>query len=475
MSRWTKETFKNYWRSKSASNYWDNEWNVNSARKMGLKAIKDLDPEVELLVRNGLTLGRMQDWEESILRNEQTVFGKILDKSNATKAIKDKINELRERQANFLFQNFGAGLKAQAALIEYRNALKEHPEMEPGDRAKMVANLINDDFGGLHLGRLERNPTTQHIFRLLALAPDWTESNVRTLVKAFKAGGKEETELYRRFWASVLTKGVMATAIVSLLMSLGDDKDAIERFREAWKAGNFKWLGIDITPIYRAFGGKTEARKYFSLFGHFQDPMKFIFHPVRSAHHKGSVVYKAFHESMAGVDWKGHRFTTVQELLGIDDKGYYLTNTKAHKFGDPKGGKLAGKSVTFGGKKGPIEPGQFASYLISQAKGVQPIQIQNLIGYLQGEIEGFDAINRSLGLHTASTYPSRRRFLETFTEGYMLARKRGGLVKLKLKLRDYNRRQQKRGEDKELISWGSIVKRGNKRLRAERVGLRTRE
>ena len=139
--------------------------------------------------------------------------------------------------------------------------------------------------------RLERNPTTQYIFRLLALAPDWTESNVRTLVKAFRAGGPEETAMYRRFWAGILTKGVTATILANIVLGLGDDDDTVERFKKAWEAGNFKWLGVDITPIYRALGGKTEARKYFSLFGHFQDPMKFIFHPVRSAHH--SVTVKA--------------------------------------------------------------------------------------------------------------------------------------------------------------------------------------
>ena len=45
------------------------------------------------------------------------------------------------------------------------------------------------------------------------------------------------------------------------------------------------------------------------------------------------------------------------------------------------------------------------SYAISQIVGVQPIQIQNLVGYLSGEIEGFDAAARSLGLHTGTTYP----------------------------------------------------------------------
>ena len=50
-----------------------------------------------------------------------------------------------------------------------------------------MANLINDDFGGLHLQRMGRNPTWQHILRLFLLAPDWTESNVRTMVKAINA------------------------------------------------------------------------------------------------------------------------------------------------------------------------------------------------------------------------------------------------------------------------------------------------
>jgi len=322
--------------------YWfgtnNKKWSELSPRqayRQGLRAAEEENPIVMLGIKNGLTLGLKQDWNEELLR-EKGIIGKTLDKWKVSRVIKDKIMGLREAQADFLFGRFGAGLKAKSFMIEYRNLLKKHPNMPPDEIAKMSANLINDDFGGLHLGRLGRNPTVQHIFRLAALAPDWTESNIRTMVKAVGAGGKAEREFYRRFWAGILTKAMGFTVMANLLMAAADedDKDAIgtwqrfiRNYHAAWKAGKFRWLGVDITPIYRALGGKTKRRKYFSILGHFQDPLKFLVHPIRSAHHKGSVLYKFFHEALTGVDWAGRRFTKADELTGHDyQKGLYKTN-----------------------------------------------------------------------------------------------------------------------------------------------------
>jgi hypothetical protein len=440
------------------------EWNPFKAYKMGKEAIEDMKPELELLVRNGLTMFKTQDWEESILRREDTVFGKILDKNTTSKAIKDKINELRERQANFLFGNFGAALKTQAALIELRNMTRKYPDMDVQERAKMVARLINDDFGGLHHGRMGRDPTIQHIMRLGLLAPDWTESNVRTMAKALRSpGGPEETAMYRRFWTSAITKGLSAVFVANILMAAFDDDDFEKRYKKAWKAGHHRWLDIDITPVYKMFGGKTEAKKYFSLFGHFRDPLKFMVHPIRSLHHKGSVVYGTFHEAMSGVDWKGQRFTTLSELIGVDDKGVYLTTTKTHKAGDPKGGKLAGKLVTYGAK-GPISLGQMPSYIASQLIGVQPIQVQNLIAMLTGEVAAFDGIARSLGMHTGTTYPTAKSIREDFIEEYIsLKKERKSIAGLLKKVRKYNLKHKE-----ETIKWQSIIKSANKKLEIER-------
>lgn len=383
------------------------DWNPVKAYKDGLKAIKELDPHIEHLVRNGLTLGTTLDWEEQILRQDNTIFENILDKTATTKAIKDKIKALRQHHADFLFKEYGAGLKARAALIEYKRMLKKHPEMEPNERAKMVATLMNDRFGGLHLGRLGRNPTAQHIFRLLTLAPDWTESNIRLMVKAFAGGSRAERKFYRSFWASVITKGLAATFLANLLLAAFDDDDFLQRFKKAWDAGNFKWLDIDITPIYRLLGGDTAARKYFSIFGHFKDPMKFITQPIQSAKNKASTLARTVLEALEGQDWQGKTFTSMDELFGVDDKGVYIRNGSVHKKGEEKGGQMAGQLTKFGGDARPLSLSQLPSFALSQVRGVQPTQIQNFLAWMTGEKEGFDAATESLGLHISTTHPKK--------------------------------------------------------------------
>jgi len=113
-------------------------------------------------------------------------------------------------------------------------------------------------------------------------------------------------------------------------------------------------------------------------------------------------------EALVGTDWAGRRFTTYKELLGIDEeKGYYKTSSKksGYEKGDPKFGKLVGQTVTYDyQKRGSIGLDQVPSYVLSQIKGSQPVQVQYLIALINGEIEAFDAVMNSLGLGVKSTY-----------------------------------------------------------------------
>jgi hypothetical protein len=326
----------------------------------GWRAILDMSPEIELLVRNGLTIGEIQDWEENALRNEQTFVGKMLDKHGATKTVKDKINQFRENQADFLFKQFGAGIKTKAALIELRAEIRRNPGENPDVVARRVANLINDDFGGLNLQQMGRNPTFQHLFRLTALAPDWTESNIRSAVKIVKSG--KEGALYRRFWARIVTKNILATLALGALLN-GDDLP--EAYTSAWEAGKLRILDVDITPIYKTTGGETEAKKYFSLIGHFKDPLRFAVDPIKAAHYKGSPIYSTMYELFSGRDWADREFTEFDELLAT--------------------GQTIRPPFTFVGK--PNKYSQMPAYILNRIKGSQPIQMEQLFSWWAGETE----------------------------------------------------------------------------------------
>jgi len=367
--------------------------NPKKAYDLGRQAIMNMTPEVRLLVRNGLTIGRIQDYDPRMIEGEQTIWGRALSSTKPTEAIRKKLVALRKRQERFLFNKMGPALKMQAGLLELRAELKRNQaELEAGnitadEIAVAVANLINNDFGGLHLGRMGRSQTAQHLFRLLALAPDWTESNIRSAVDAFRGG--ETGYLHRMFWGRIAAKGLGATILFNLLLASFDDEDFVERYKKAWKTGRLRWLDVDITPIYKALGGDTDARKYFSLIGHFRDPVKFIAHPFISAKHKGSVLSRIMLDMMIGQDWAGREFTTIGELAGITEDG-----------------KRSGRLVKYerGGAR-PIDPSQIPSYALYQVRSAMPIPMQNLIAFMGGEMDAFDAITKSAGLMTATTYP----------------------------------------------------------------------
>jgi hypothetical protein len=261
-----------------------------------------------------------------------------------------------------------------------------------------VADLVNSNFGGLNLQLMERSAANQRIFRLLALAPDWTESNFRAFVQAFRHSDiRGLNDAYRRLWGSVIARGAAAMLAGNVIMSAFDDRGFGERFKDAWKAGNLRWLDIDVTPAYRGAYTATgqeasESRKYISLFGHFKDILRMVANPVKFFHHKGSVFYRYAHELATGANWKGNTFTTLGELMGMTS--------------DPEFDPLRGAFTKESPSRGPVSLSQAPSYLGAQARQSLPIPAQNLLGFIQGELDAFDAITRSVGIMEASTKPT---------------------------------------------------------------------
>lgn len=389
---------------------------IRNTYQEGNKAIQALDPDIVRGVRNGLTLGIKQDWEEDLAR-QRTFIDNVLDKTKATSAVRNFVKDLRERQTNYLFDVMGAGLKSMSYLNSYRDILRRNPDMDPNAAAKIAARLQNDNYGGLHLARKGRDPTLQHIFRLFTLASDWIESNIDLVAGAFKKGpGTGEArsagrKAYQRLVGGWYLKALGVTALANYLLAGGDLKKMEDNYKIAWYQNNLRWLSIDVTPIYKALGGTGEQHKYFPLIGHMLDPLRLLTHPVRFAQNKGSVLYRTLQEALTGQDWTRREFTTLEELLET------------------------GKTVKYG-KGHPIEWNQFPSYILSQVIGTMPVQLENFIRYVNGEMEAFDAIGQSVGAGVVSTY----RVIKSGFERYAADLQHGGVPtdksELKRKLED---------------------------------------
>ena len=174
----------------------------------------------------------------------------------------------REMASNSLFKKFFAGLKAEAFAIEYVHELQKNPGVDAEVIAERVARLINEDFGGLHLQRMGRNPTLQKVARLLLLAPDWTESNFRAFFgqapgdKLNKWISKMISDvppppgmqkMYRRFWLRVATRTILTTILAQLLINgrnEDDQEDMIEFDRDQFSSwdmfSRMRWTMVDI-------------------------------------------------------------------------------------------------------------------------------------------------------------------------------------------------------------------------------------
>jgi len=391
-------------------------FNLVKGYEMGREAIMQKNPRLRELIHAELTIGLAQDFE-SIKTSEKSRIEALIN-DNAVGHVRDFMRDMRDRHMEHLFGKIGPYLKAWTALLEYDHLLAKYaPKIEAGTMtrqqvATIVAKRVNDDFGGLNLARMGRNKTIQSFLRTFLLAPDWTESNVRSMVKALvkvkpqdfdnptnvfrrlRLATGPEGAAYRAMWSRVALKGGAITLAANLLMASIDDEDFFERYKRAWAEGNLRWLDVDVTPIYRFFtsllGGTPDAqRKYFSIFGHTRDPIKFAVNPVRSLKHKLHPFGPGLAlEAMTGEDYAQRPFTTNAEFFGLDPKG-----------------KLAGKTVKSPFKKGgPVTISKAVPFGIHSARRFLPIPAQQLVAFLAGEVDAFDAITKAAGLMTSTTY-----------------------------------------------------------------------
>lgn len=401
------------------------------AFKTGLKMLAEQDDIVRHLIRKGgLTIGRQQDWVEAVDGHTSWV-GRQLDKLAATKAIKDKVVGLNTAMHHYLFDTYGAGLKTFDAVNLYKSELAKNQTADPDALAARVGKLMNDTYGGINWDRMHgtrmQDKTMRQISSLMLLAPDWTSSNLRMAMKSIAKG--DEGTLYRKAWGRVILRGAALTTAANAIMAVWDDTDddgnqlswpdaMARRYSKAYDIGRLRSTMIDITPLYHVIGGDETKRAYFSVFGAYTDPIKMLTSFGDFVESKGSFLSKASDELKSGENWQHKEFTTLDEVLGMDDKGTYAKTTtehaagdispttgkpylrdqQGHDEGDEKGGKLTGQLTKWPqGVHGGVTKGQLPSYILNQVRGLMPTGIQNVWQIASGEQDATTGILNAVG------------------------------------------------------------------------------
>jgi hypothetical protein len=386
-----------------------------------------LGPIADLLIREGLTVGRTQDWDETQMQD--SVIEEFLGKRSGkfSRATQVAFRGLRRRKQGFttgLFGRLFAGLKVEAAAYELEHGIKQKEKdlgRKLNDReiklvAQQKAALINADFGGLHLQRMGRNPNFQRLAQMFLLAPDWTESNWRTVTGMVNLrvpftkmkdrplnnvinkvlGDNPEVQgmhkEYRKFWGGIAMKAAISVALLQAAVLASGTDDDREEYWDFWKSqfgsietfSKGRWAGLDVTHLFRKAGiGDPDKRQVVSVLGHFKDVLK-VFDLWGLVKHKASPIVKAGESFATMTDWKKEEFEGVSGML--KDGQVRLLKEKRSPFDRPEKGGTLGKLD------------QLPSWIYYNIRGAAPIAANELSQIVTGETSGVAGISRALGL-----------------------------------------------------------------------------
>ena len=176
------------------------------------------DPNSPTIIRkaveNGFTTGT--DYK-SLQANSEGLSsgGGILDKiPGVGKVIGNSLNWYQD----FLFKRYIPALKARSVELMYHEYQRLHPDWSVDRVAKAAALHTNDTFGGINWKAMGRSATTQDWGRLMFLAPDWLESEMRSGARLFN---KDEGGLGRAQVAK-MALGLWGIARVLNLVTTGN-------------------------------------------------------------------------------------------------------------------------------------------------------------------------------------------------------------------------------------------------------------
>lgn len=167
------------------------------------------EPLLRIGTRNGLQLYRdfnaLEDYTEGVGGRSE-----ILNKVPGLRQVQNGLQD-------FLFDRYIPALKARAFKSYFERYRRLMPAALDDEVAHAAATRTNEMFGGLDYLDLGRSATSQDIFRLAALAPDWLESEIRLLGSSLGFRGGTEAKISAIDNARIIGALYLTTRVLNLL------------------------------------------------------------------------------------------------------------------------------------------------------------------------------------------------------------------------------------------------------------------
>jgi hypothetical protein len=140
------------------------------------------DPILRMGVENSLNMGKDYAGSSAFSEGQQAGHSAVIDKIPVLRDVQRWLN-------SFLFDKMIPTYKAEAYKSLFDRYQKAYPDWTPERVAREAALDTNERFGGLNYRDLGRAAATQNFFKTVALAPDWFESEARSILRTIKPEG----------------------------------------------------------------------------------------------------------------------------------------------------------------------------------------------------------------------------------------------------------------------------------------------
>jgi hypothetical protein len=383
----------------------------------GLELIEERNPIIQKLVGKGLTFPSMADMTGHNMTKAMGIFETLVRAMGSQRAA-DAVavgKILRSRSEHFLFATIDAGFKAQWAYTYFMHQLRHEisrggtPDVEK--IAEIVADAANTAFGGQHLGRAGRDPDLTKFLHLIMLAPDWAITQLKPAFAAVPGLDKViarvlgemppppgRDKFYRVFLAKQLLAAAVATLLAQVLINGDSEEGPFQMYREQFSdlptAARLRWAMVDVTRMYRKVNEIREGlglepidiepgtRYMFNLPGFMIAPLR-LFELGRFIAAKGSPLVRVITPYVSGADWRDRPYKSVGDLKKSVD---HLD-------------RKSSRSLVKGTRdENPRDISQFPAILMANVRDAQPLQIGQMLRWLQGEEDGLTATIKSLGV-----------------------------------------------------------------------------